>query len=258
MPIAAELLDEGEKDFDEVIKGEKEPAKEPDKKADVEPGKDGEEVKTYEKEYKSTQTALRQEREEKKRLNLEAEELRRQFVGLESLRKELDDHRQEKQRLAQEELYQKDPAAFLRQQNEETRRHVAGMAEVYTKDRAQQSQMEQFRAVVSSHEQAFQAEKPDYLEAVEYVKASELKEMEAMGIPEEQRGAILQQRAAMFAADSLRRGISPAKAAYDIAVHRGYKRAEAKQNAGDKIEQLEKGMKAAQTLTKGTKSGSGK
>ena len=26
MPIAAELLDEGEKDFDEVVKGEKEPA----------------------------------------------------------------------------------------------------------------------------------------------------------------------------------------------------------------------------------------
>ena len=271
MGIPAEVLDDGEKEFDEVVKesdkkpdaGEKDAAKKPADKPDTDADKDGDsdKPKTYEKEYRGTQTALKQERDEKRRLAQELEGLRHQVTGLESLKNELNEHRQAKQAQAEVDEYQKDPAAYLMKNQIEQGGKVEKIAQDLRQASESQQRIQQFQQAVSAHEQAFQSEKPDYLKAVDYLKTWELKDMEAAGIPVEQRQNILRQKATAFAFDMLRRGMDPAKAAYDVAVVRGYKLEEQKkedetvQDANKKVEQLEKGLKAAQTLTKGTKSG---
>ena len=265
MGIPTEPLEEGEKTLEEVVKGEKPEKPKEETKEGKKKDTNGEdkEPKTYETEYRSLQKAVKEERTEKQRLSGEMDGLRRQVFALESLKSELDEHRKSKQAQTEVEEYQKDPGDFLLRKHEELRGQFNQLSGEQQSRRTVETLIQQGTAAVVAYEQAFQSEHSDYPDAAQFLKNWELKEMETLGVPENLRGALLQQKAIAFYADTLQRGADPAKVAYDIATSRGYKPkvAEGKETpaagskkAEEQIERLEKGLKAAQSLNKGTKS----
>lgn len=117
---------------------------------------------------------------------------------------------------------------------------------------ARQQYIGQLAGAVSQAEAEFAQEKPDYLEAVKHFKTVRAQQLGALGYSPAQVSQMLDNEALAIADTALRNGRSPAEAAYQMAEAAGWKKKEAKAPENvQKMESLQKGTKAAQSLGSG-------
>lgn len=104
---------------------------------------------------------------------------------------------------------------------------------------------------VTQAESEYVQENPDYLDAVKHLKTIRAQQLEALGMDPNSIMSYVQNEAFQVAEAALQRGQSPAEVAFKMAVASGWKKQEVKPDAETKIETLQKGSKAAQSLGSG-------
>ena len=109
----------------------------------------------------------------------------------------------------------------------------------------------QLQSAVSQAESEFASETPDYLESVKFLKSQRAAQLEALGMPPNEIIGHVQNEAAQIAESALRGGRNPAEVAYKMAMAAGYKKAQAAPDGQQKMETLQKGVKAASSLGSG-------
>lgn len=124
--------------------------------------------------------------------------------------------------------YEDDPAGYLRWQNEQLERQlneVRGWAQQRQQLEWQAQQEAQFVQHVQDEESRFRQEAPDYDAAVEFLKQNRDRELKNWGIRDRgQREHTIQQEILFLTQSALNQGISPARAAYEMAHRHGYGR----------------------------------
>jgi len=235
---AAKEVDEPEGESPAVeIKTEPEPKKEP----------------SIEEKYNNLQAALREEREEKKRIRQEVEQTRQSLAQLEALRAELDDRRKQAQSEKLKQEYESNPAEFLKKQNEELAQRFDRMTAEQQHAAQAMMQRQQFETAVSSQVSSYKQSNPNYLPALEYARDRRFAEYEALGVPAAQRAQLFEQESYQLAMTAMQQGRNPAEVAYQLAETWGFK-PKAEEKGEDKVVRLQQGAKAAKTLSRNTSS----
>lgn len=228
-----------------------EPAQEVEDKpavtVDVEPEKPKDDPET---KYRNLQAALREEREEKKRLKAQIEEISSKTAGLEELRKQLDEQRRAAQEAAEKAKFEEDPANYLKSELERVRQEQEKLQHQTVEERQAQERETQFLQAVSSQVQSFKTQTPDYDEAFQYAHDRRIEELRILGIPEQNLEAVFVQESFALANQAMQQGRNPGEVVYQLAKHWGYKNTP-KESPEKTIERLEAGQKAAKTLNGG-------
>lgn len=153
-----------------------------------------------------------------------------------------------------EPQFEQDPAAWLRHQTESTGRTVQDLA----RWKAQQDQErqhatadQQLTSAVTRAESEFASATPDYGAALEFAQAARLRFFRAAGMDEGEAAQTLRNETKFVALTALKRGENPAERIYKIAHELGYK---ASAPGATKIEQLQRGQKAASVMGGGGQS----
>lgn len=118
---------------------------------------------------------------------------------------------------------------------------------------AQQQQKTRLESAVAEDIREFVEQSPDYLEAYKDLREKRFKQYSALGYPPEQAFQIVNNEEYQLAATAFQNGRSPAQAVYEMALAYGYTKKEAKQASDNaqKMETLQKGVKAASSLGSG-------
>lgn len=145
-----------------------------------------------------------------------------------------------------------DPEAFSKWQGKQFET-LKNQTEQAQKVYAQQQQMEQLRAYAQQAQQAFLAEKPDFLDAHSFLRQSRQRELTAAGYDAQAIAQMVARDEAIIVANAMQRGQNPAAIAYQIAEARGYRPTAA--DTGDKgaqalesLAQTQKKAAAARSL----------
>lgn len=147
--------------------------------------------------------------------------------------------------------FEENPALALKHGLDTVNQTLAQQQERQQQDYAQRQQQEQVQRAaytVRQHEAQFVAQKPDYQQAVEFMRDQRTREFQALGYDLEaaQRAAVdeMVQGALMNAAQ----GINPAERAYRVAEARGYKAQAQTVSESEKFDAQAKGTAAAKSL----------
>lgn len=151
--------------------------------------------------------------------------------------------------------FETDPANHLRDRLE--------TVEKATEQTAQQNQQAQIEARVSNSltasEAEFSKEHPDYSEATSHFLAVMGKNMELLGVNPAQRNAAMRQEVLRLTATALQAGREPAELIYELAKNSGYTGKKTPTvKVEDKLETIENGQKASQSLGSGSRADAGK
>jgi hypothetical protein len=120
--------------------------------------------------------------------------------------------------------------------------------------RNQQQFVSSVQAKFMQDEARFVKQQPDYQAAVQFLTQRRADELRAMGMPDQAIGQAIAKDVWGLALTSMQNGKSPAEAAYQFAVARGYvKKDEAR--GEQKMDALQKGVEASKTLGGGAPSG---
>lgn len=201
--------------------------------------------------------ALREEREERKRLRDELNQVRSQTDAL--VARIL--HAQQPQQEQQPQIpdYSQDPVGHLRAQNELLQRQL-GQVTNYLNGQHQQSQqyteqqavVQQMQDFLVADEAKFRTQAPDYDAAASFLQNSRASEYKALGMnnPAEISRALQQDLMAMVNI-ARHNGTSVAEAAYTLAKARGYKGAQQpqQQEGAAKIAAINQGQQHAASLS---------
>ena len=233
-------------------------------KAEVEP-EAPESEKAPEKPPKGfvPQGALHEERERRKELQRQIAAVQQEAANRQQMLEAR--FQQIQQAIAQQNApkppsFDEDPVAALKHGVDTTQEELRQIREYQQKEweRQQENQQRQqyighLAGAVSQAEAEFSQEAPDYLEAVKHFKSVRAQQLSALGYVPAQVSQILDNEALAIADTALRNGRSPAEAAYQMALAAGWKKKEAEKPAENvqKMESLQKGVKAAQSLGSG-------
>lgn len=116
------------------------------------------------------------------------------------------------------------------------------------RENAQKQAEQQMQFKVASYESEFVKEKPDYLNAVEYLKVARADELRMFGYDEQTVARTIADEARGIAAYSLQNNLNPAQLAYSIAEKRGY-RPNAATNSQPDPEKIMKAQTASKSLS---------
>lgn len=249
-------------------------------------GAQPEDKKTPEAE-KDTKTvpyaALHEEREMRKEMQEELRALREQnqnltsrFTQFDGLRAELEQLRGkrnvEEEKAKAEAEFERDPVGYMRRRVEELEGKLSQkeVQENQNKERnekltADQQEFLKFQQTISDQVTSYIEKQPDYPDAFKYLMSARIKELKAIGITSTadiQRA--IDQESFALAQVAMQRGVNPGEAAYNLAVARGYTKAEdgnedeGKDKGGedtltDQLKRLEQGLDASKTLSGGGK-----
>ena len=114
----------------------------------------------------------------------------------------------------------------------------------------QERHVAQLTQAVTSVEQQFAAQAPDYYEAVEHLRTQRAAELEALGVDPQSAQQQAHQELVRHAYMSAQAGMNPAEQAYRIAKARGFT-GKQQQSPADKLQSQAKGVAAARTLGSG-------
>jgi hypothetical protein len=252
-----ENVDKAEKaeNVDEAIKAEL--AKQPEKQ-DTRPEKPPKGFVPH--------AALHQERMLRKELDAELKQTRGQMEQLLTLKQELEAMRNGQRQVDEQKLMEEDPVAALRLKAERTEKLATELKT--ERDRAttqqtaaqrQQNEVMEMMTDVQQMAQEYIEEVPDYPDAFNYLMQARVRELAALSIPQQEISQILDQEAVALAQHAIKNKRNPADIVYNLAKAKGYAFKEpskdidkAIEDVDKKIERLEKGGKAAKTLTGGT------
>ena len=109
----------------------------------------------------------------------------------------------------------------------------------------QQQQAAQFANGVRAQVQDFIGKQPDYLQAYEHLKNVRTQDFRALGVPEQQIPAMLNQEELNITIQAVKQGKNPAQLVYDFAKRYGYVAKAPTETPEQKVERLQKGAKAA-------------
>jgi len=143
-----------------------------------------------------------------------------------------------------------DPLGHFEYQNKSLTKQLGEVTEKlgkFEKTQTEQGQVQRVIETISSHEQDFRTQNPDYDAAVTFLKSERREEMKEFGVPLGQIDAVLSQEILAFANAALAQGKNPAQAAYNMAKRRGYKPKASAPN----LETIAKGMEASKTIDSG-------
>lgn len=207
------------------------------------------------------QGALHEERARRKELQRMNEELQaaqaRQMAVMEQRFAQIQAAMQPRPQVP---TFEDDPVNALKHGVESTQAELAQMRawqqQEWQRNQAEQQQvafMRQLEARVSEDLREFVAETPDYMDAYNDLLQKRYRQYIEIGYtPQEAQQAVASDEYSL-AADALRRGKSPASVVYALAKNYGYTKKEAKEAVENvqKMETLQKGVKAAQSLGSG-------
>jgi hypothetical protein len=144
-----------------------------------------------------------------------------------------------------------DPVGHFAMKTDMTAKELAEVREKLTKqeqERQQAEQRERFQLTVASHEREFAKQTPDYMEAMEFIRAKRDSDLQIYGVVDPaERLKIIQNEAMGMAWNAIQSSENPAKRAYELAKNWGFK--PKSQKADEKIETLQKGAEAAKSLS---------
>jgi len=210
--------------------------------------------------------ALHEERRRRQELQAEIQELKARMQQYEKLREELQElrtaaQRQQDQAAEEDEakLFEEDPIEALRRRTERMQKmleETKGQAEqiqTMTKEQAEQQRfLQEVHTRVQAQAAEFQREHPDYTEALNYLVEMRTRELQAIGITDPAEiNEVLQQEALALSMNAIQRGQNAAEAVYNLAQVRGWSPKQ-QQSVDDKLDKLERGQKAARTLSGGS------
>ena len=247
--IAKELEAE-EKKAPEVSAETKTPEKTPEAKETPK-----EQPKEEKKETMVPHGALHEEREKRKQL---AAELKAAKEEQAEYRRKLEERISKLQNPPQKvPTFEEDPATNLRHEVHSVRQEIEPVKQII--GQFQQSQqhaqvVNEITARTVTAETEFAKTTPDYVEAVNFMKARVDANLQAMGIEDPaQRLMIIQQQSLGIAQKALSLGKNPAAVAYDMAKNYGYQGKQKPEDPEKKIETIEKGQKATPSMPSGGK-----
>ena len=211
--------------------------------------------------------ALHQERMIRKEKEEELRQTRTQMEQLLTLKQELEALRKGQQQAEEQKLMDEDPVSALRLKAERAEKTVLELKTSQEKEKEtqiqaqkQQSDLTSFMRDVSSMTQEYAQEVEDYPQAFNYLMDSRMRELTALGVPQNEIGNIIDQEAIQISRHAMSQNKNPGEIVYNLAKAKGYALKEAKTEnltkeiaaVDKKIENLEKGQQAAKTLSGGS------
>lgn len=252
---------EKEKNKDTAKTAEKVPEKKADAEATGE--KADEEYKPEEYQHnKNYKQAMEAERREKAELKKQYAQIRDENEKLKQTFEKIVKASQQPQEPAPPS-FDDDPLAALRYRQEQADKKLASFEEA-EKQRAEQVQkndaQQKFISTWQSQAREFEKSTPDFRDAYRHVINSRFEEYQAVGYTPEQAEQLVHEDEAAIVAQSLQQGINPAERIYRLAQMRGYARAKNESmnpvSNQQKMETLEKGMRASKSVNTGGQSSS--
>jgi len=197
--------------------------------------------------------ALRENREEAKRLR---EERKRDSEKLASLEQGWNKF-QEALKKNEAPSYEKDPLENLRLEKERLSKEVEdlkGFRKSHEETVSRQTQMQRFQEQVRSQVYEFESRTPDYNDAFTHVVEVEKSRLEALGVAPENIPQALGAWEAQTAALALRNGKNPGEVIYQLAQRLGYKAQGGEKKQEKSLEDLKRvseGQEASKSLSGG-------
>ncbi len=151
--------------------------------------------------------------------------------------------------------FEEQPSEHLRVKQQDLDKRYTELADgqkKITEQLSHQQQMQQLMQRISGNETAFVKENPDYYEALGFIRDKERERMALFGYGPEEIEQALAMGEIQTAAALMERGKSPAEYIYTLAKHFGYTNKQAE--AEEKLDQVDKSMKASKTLGSGGRS----
>ena len=189
-----------------------------------------EEVKAEEAEDKPEEKAESRENARVRQLVEEKNELKGRVEALEKLQEEivkLRESMKEPEKPPEPEVeFMDDPKEYVDQNRRALEERLAHLEkqDLEANDlNKQEVSALRLQMSISESEREFTSEHPDYLKALEHNRTSRLEELELMGVDGEQARQVVAQEEIFLARRKLETGESPAEAAYNLALKRGYK-----------------------------------
>lgn len=208
--------------------------------------------------------ALHEERNQRKALQQEIEQMRGQFGEVHQLKSELEQWRQQKhqqeQQLNDEEAYNADPIGYLRNQNQRLQDQLNGFSQSQQEAYAQQQQavkqqqmLQNVVTTVRGHEDEYRQQVPDYDDAFNFLQNKRMNDYDTLGVTDPgTKQQNFYQEVLSVSVQALQNGMNPAEVMYKLANQWGFSGTKAGQQ---KIESAKRGQKAATTLSQGGGSG---
>lgn len=148
------------------------------------------------------------------------------------------------------------PLEALRHENETIKKQLAGLNQTESQRQEyskQQESMQQFVRNYAEKATEFAKTTPDFKEAYSYVMQSRMEEFIAAGYSKQDALNLVHEDEAAIVANAFRQDANPAERIYKLAELRGYKKSSKEQDIKSankqKIDSLEKGIKASATIT---------
>ena len=155
-----------------------------------------------------------------------------------------------------------DPIGHFKALYEQTQKAVKEQSAILTGFQEQQKQareVSELRAWGTQQEQAFMAQEPSYVAAMDHLKQSRHAELEAVGITDPaQREALIMQDVTQIAQAARQQGVNYAERLYNVALKRGFQKAtetpaipalDAAPPALDAIQRAQRGRDSATTIS---------
>ena len=200
-----------------------------------------------------TERALREEREEARRLREQVGSMQNQLGELSRLKEEIQADRQRRQEEAQVAADEQDPYGAVQRRLSTLEEREQTRAQVGEQQTRQQEQWNKFTQALNSKVGEFRQGHTDYDDALAFVQKSRDAELQALGfVNPAERQSIINQEELALAASSMQRNANPAELVYNLAKHRGWKPGETSKGNGaadSELDRLEKGMAASRTLS---------
>lgn len=253
--------------MDDEVKQNLEEQKKPEPKPEVKHEPEAKtEVKTEVKEEKPVKdspetqieklnAALREQREEAKRLKEERKRDAEKLTSLEQGWTKFQEALKKSENAPPP--YEKDPLENLRLEKERLSKEVdelKGFRKSQEETTSRQTQMQRFQEQVRSQVYEFESRTPDYNDAFTHVVELEKSRLEALGVPAEHLPQALGAWEAQTAALALRNGKNPGEVIYQLAQRLGYKPKAGEKKQEKSLEDLKRfseGQEAAKGLSGG-------
>lgn len=204
--------------------------------------KPGLSVEELDKRYRSSRTALSQEREARR-------ELERRLAALESART-APEQRQATDNAPPDPTV--DPIGAIQWQNEQIQRQQRAEQERQAQTAQERQQQESVNRLVSwgrEQEDDFRTDNADYDQAAQHFASERIKELAAMGVPQNELANALNSELLTLTQRAQSQRMNPAEAVYKLAQLRGYKRGEAKQSTRDDLQRVANGQAQNRSLS---------
>lgn len=194
--------------------------------------------------------ALHEERERRKELQRQIQEVSSKNQRMEERFQQMVDRLAFPQQQAQQQMpsYEEDPVGTLRSRQEAMERFLTQQAHEYTQRQQQEVAQNQFINRYYSSAQAYAKENPGFADAYQHLSQARFKEYQMAGFSPEESASLVNKEEAEIVFKAYQDGVNPAERLYSLAKLRGYKESELKANE-QKIDQLEKGVQASRSLS---------